>query len=67
MVGAGKVFHLSKAETMKKFIAKETGIEDKTAPGFLPAMYAIAKDLWAPADSIKKTPVNLCCDERGVS
>ena len=53
MVAAGKVFHLSKVETLKKIIANKTRIEDQTAPAFLPSMCSIASDLLVA----KQTPL----------
>ena len=63
MVGSGRVFHISKCETLNKVISAETGIPDKCPPGPLPAMKELAIELWVA----NKTPMNVCHDERGVS
>ena len=63
LVGSGKVFHISGVDRLKQLISKETGIEDTSPPGQLPAMKKLARQLWFPGN----VPLNFCLDERSVN
>ena len=62
LVGNGNLFHIAELRELNRISRDVTKIEDQTAPGILPAMVNLAKEVYPSG-----TPFNISSDERAVS
>ena len=60
-MGNGNLFHIAELRELNRISRDVTKIEDQTAPGILPAMVNLAKEVYPSG-----TPFNISSDERGV-
>lgn len=61
------LFHFSALDTVLQFLTEETGVEGYTAPGDLPVMHRVVKELFVGEPGVPGKPAILAHDERSVS